>query len=78
MIEIKSPRARRYLQDNWAELSGGLRHLANLAAVELGDEIAEAIPTSIDDGIVRRITAKRVDQRVNDLIAYLGSQRHGP
>lgn len=78
MIQIRSDKARRYLDEHFDELASGARHWANLISFEGGDTVARIIPTNIADNFGRRNVANEIDRRLEDFLAHLETQRHGP
>lgn len=74
MIRL-SPASRRYLASHFDDCETGVRAIGDLVAIEIGEDVAEALPTNIADNIGRHRVREQVGKRVNQIIQWLATER---
>jgi hypothetical protein len=71
MIRLTHPAAKEHFATHRREVVGGVRLLLEAFAIEVTEEIAEAIPGRVLDGTARRRVRRVLAGRVDDFVAYL-------
>ena len=68
-------RTRSYLRDRWDAVEFSVETIGEVIAIEIGEIVAEALPTSVADNYGRSEVRDAVETKVAGILEILAAER---